>query len=70
MEDLFKIEKMDNITKFINHSDYKIFLSLRPVKPKRKYYDFLLIHPNSFMIIEYELDFTQISIHFEKGEIK
>lgn len=60
------IDKELKLVKFTNNSDYKIIISLMPVKPKRTYKDIALVpHGNYIMYENTELDLTTLSFRFE-----
>ena len=69
MNEFFKIEKNGNITKFTNFSEYIIVISLKPIKPKRKYKDLFVVRAREFLIDEYNIDMNIISFRFEKIEL-
>lgn len=58
------VERLGKITKISNQSDFDVFISIKPVKPKRKIIDFLLVKNGCHIIDESEIDLTQIYISF------
>lgn len=69
-EKFFTIDTLGYLTKFENHSKFKIVLYTVPEKPNRKYKPFRLIAPGEFVILDpanqQPLDFTKIAIRFEE----
>ncbi len=65
MDEIFKIERLDHITKITNLSSYTVKLSLIPVKPKRKISGIVIIFPDSYQIFDFEIDLTTIYFSFE-----
>ncbi len=63
MEDflVFKIEKKDTHTIITNNSKFNLWVSLIPIKPKRKYVDIRVVGPGHFVIYEDEMDMTSLS---------
>ena len=64
-DEFLTILKKDHVCKIINHSDFNIKISFKPVKPKRKIIESILIVKKSYYLCEYDLDFSQIYISFE-----
>lgn len=62
------IEIFLDITKITNDSPLDLLISLKPIKPKRKYFSILLVAKGTFAIYESPLDLSKISISFIKGE--
>lgn len=65
---IFKVYQKDGITKIENHTDNKLFLYVKPVKPKRKYTKAVLISPQSFKIFDSHMpiDLTKMMFSLEK----
>lgn len=63
---IIMIETLKHITKITNKSNLDMILSIKPVKPKRKYIDILLVKKCEFLIYENEIDLSKISISFIK----
>ncbi len=61
---IIMIETIKHITKITNKSNLDVVISIKPVKPKRKYIDILLVKKGEFLIDENEIDLSQISISF------
>lgn len=63
-----------NQTLISNKSKFTIFLSLIPIKPKRKTFLIYVIEPNCFKIFDEVIDITKYYIRFEdkneKGHIR
>lgn len=54
MSDLvFKVEQTDKITIFTNNSNFDLWISWVPLKPKRKYVDICVIAAGSFVIYDH-----------------
>lgn len=63
----FKIKEKNGITIFENHSDYILYISVKPIKPKRKYETIAVVQPGSFIINDVlKLDLTSLSFTLEK----
>lgn len=64
---VFKVIQKNGLTIIENHSNLNIIISLKPVPPKRKYNDIILIRPNSFKLFDkhYKIDLTTISFSME-----
>lgn len=68
-DEIFSISRKGGVVKFTNSSDKTMWVSIKPVKPKRKINDILFISPYSFVIhdsAEKDLDLTKIYISFSK----
>lgn len=65
MKELLKIERIDHVTKITNNSGYDLLISWKPIFPKRKYRSFYLVAKDCYVIIEWELDLSTISITFQ-----
>lgn len=61
---VLEIKQNGNITMITNHSQYKLIISILPVKPKRKHRDYLLVAKQTFYVLEHGLDLTSISFRF------
>lgn len=61
------IEKSGYITKITNESELDVIVSIKPIKPKRKYVDMLLVPRGQFLVHEVEIDLSRISISFVDG---
>lgn len=61
------IENDIYITKFKNDTPYKCFIQIRPIPPKRKHAEFLLMQSECYKVLESQpIDLTRISIIFEE----
>lgn len=68
MKEILNIEYLTDdksVVSIQNHSQMTLVISVKPVKPKLKHRDFLMIPAKSFTILEYEIDFKTISLSFE-----
>ncbi len=63
-DEILEILQNGKFTKIINHSKFKLIISILPVKPKLKHKDFLLVPEESFRIDDHGLDLTKISFRF------
>ena len=59
------IIQSEGLTKIVNQSKYRIFISIIPIRPKRKYEEFLLIQRGGFIVFEADIDLTKVSFRFE-----
>jgi hypothetical protein len=62
------IDKFQHITRIANNSEYDILVSIKPIKPKRKYTDIALVAKGTFAIYEKSMDLSRLSISFINGE--
>ena len=62
----FVVFQRERLTEFENKTDLNLLISIKPIKPKRKYDDLLVVPPRSFKIIEDRLDLTKLSFTLEK----
>ena len=60
----FYIKQIKHITEFVNDSDFDVMISWKPVKPKRKVTDELLVQKKSRLIIEIPIDLKKIYLSF------
>ena len=69
---LFKVEQNENLTIFTNNSSYDLWISLKPIKPKRKYHDIMVVAAGQFVIYDHtDLDLSKVSFslnHKHKGK--
>ena len=65
---IFKIEQSPRHTVITNNSKFNLWMSISPIKPKRKYTEFKVVAPGQFVIFEEYLDLT--SINFSLKPIK
>jgi len=65
---VFKVIQKDGITYCVNHSEHKLYLILKPIKPKRKYKNVFVIESQSFLIFDKNviLDLTDFVFSLEK----
>ncbi len=63
---ILEIEQNAHVTTIKNHSQYKLIISVLPVKPKIKSRDFMILPKQMFWIDEHGLDLTKISLRFEE----
>lgn len=67
--EIFSIEYMygdKSKLKIENHTNNNLVLSIKPIKPKRKYTDFLIVKCNSFIILDnMEIDLKQVIFYFK-----
>ena len=61
----FTITRVGESTKIKNFTDYKLIISLKPKKPKRKVTDIFIVHEHSFLIMEFHFGFRDIYVSFE-----
>ena len=63
----FSISHEDNILKIVNDSRFNLWVTLIPIKPKRKYTDVLVVRPGSFLIMEnFNPDITAFSFRLKE----
>lgn len=65
MNDIQITQENDVIT-FVNNSEYILLISIKPIKPKRKYTPVALVNPKSIIIWDYKIDITMLSFSLEK----
>lgn len=53
-------------TRIINYSDFTLWLSLKPKPPKRKVVDRFVVEPKSFLLMECEINFSDIYLSFDE----
>jgi len=64
----FKVFQKDGVTGFENTTNMNLWISVKPIKPKRKYVDIIMIPPKSFKLFtETEIDLTKIIFTLEKA---
>lgn len=61
---ILEIEQNGHVTMITNHSQYKLIISILPIKPKIKHRDFFVVAKQTFRIDEHGLDLTKISFRF------
>ena len=64
----FKIFQENGMTGFENLTDYNLLISIKPIKPKRKYIDVIPIPPQSYKLFtqpDFQMDLTKISFTLE-----
>ena len=63
----FTISKSGSSISFINYTQYRVKISFKPIKPKRKYLVIDVVQPKSFVILEegYPLNLALYSFEFE-----
>lgn len=59
---LFSVNQEGAITKFVNNSDMDLWVSLVPIKPKRRYSDICVVPSGEFRIYDHSpIDLTKVS---------
>jgi len=68
MNILFKIEYTAAGIKITNESNFNLWISNIPIKPKRKLVDILVIKAGNFIILPkgFKIDFLRCSFSFKK----
>lgn len=64
----FKVFQKKGITGIENTTDMNLVISIKPIKPKRKYVDVILVPPNSYKMFtdpDFQIDLTKISFTLE-----
>jgi len=71
---IISIELIYDFLKISNGSDYDVMVSIKPIKPKRKFTDILLVPKGTFLVHELrdgkDIDLSKLSISFLKEESK
>jgi hypothetical protein len=66
----FQLEKLENLTKFTNNTDYACWISAKPVPPKRKLQKICRLSPGEWKLFEERegitWDLSWIAITFEQ----
>jgi len=65
----FLIERFNGITKITNRTDLDSVISIKPIKPKRKFNDILVIKRGSYIMLETSLDLAKVAISFVSNNI-
>ena len=61
---VFSVEQMGNLIKITNNSKYDLFISLLPIKPKRKHLDIFIVKSGGHIIHDLPnntFDLTKVS---------
>lgn len=61
----FTVYQKCGITRIDNSSKQKLIVSVKPIKPKRKYISVYLVPPLSFIIIDKTIDLNKLSFSLE-----
>lgn len=69
LEPGFRVFQKDGMTGIENTTKYNLLVSIKPIKPKRKYIDVILVPPDSFKLFtqpDFQMDLTKISFTLEE----
>lgn len=63
----FSVTQENGVTKIENETEFILVIFVKPIKPKRKWCSTMIIPPNSFCILDHEIqvDLTKIAFTLE-----
>lgn len=64
IDEILKIEKVRECVKITNNSPFDLIISEKPIPPKRKYINRVLIKTKQCIIFDHPIDLTTISFSF------
>lgn len=66
IETLLVVEQIGKATKFTNNSEFDIMISILPIPPKRKILDKDIIPYKTFLILDGNIDLSNVCLSFRK----